>query len=616
MSVPDSLRESLKNLPTRPGVYLMKDGRAKVLYVGKAVNLRNRVRSYFHESVTYRKVLRLMDEVEDIQFIITDSELEALILEMTLIKRHRPKYNIRLKDDKRYPYLKVHWKDDFPKITVTRRMDKDGSRYFGPYASAWAIHQTLDLLRKMFPHLTCNRDISGKDERACLYYDIKLCGGPCIGAVSRIKYRATVQRLMDFLDGHSEQVTSDLRAEMITAAEKLDFEAAAQLRDQLAAVTRVVEKQKVVSLAGTDQDVIAFARQDNDACAQVFFIRGGKLIGREHFVLDGTEDEKAQAIMTEFVKQFYDEAAYVPPEVLLPEEVAEAKVIEQWLARKRGTKVALKVPRRGQKRDMVKMAAENATETLSILRAQWESDQSRHVEALAELQAALELPEPPARIECYDISTTQGSATTGSMVVFVQGVPRKKHYRRFNVRGMEKPDDLESMRRVLDRRFKRWRKTQDSTSAGGSEAAWAILPDLMLVDGGKGQLGVAAEVLKEFDLFGRVPVAGLAKQREELFLPGRADSVLLPRRSQGLYLVQRVRDEAHRFAITHHRIRRRKAGIASILDTVPGVGPKRRTVLLQSFGTLQKLRQATVDQIAAVPGIPLQVAEAVKERLG
>lgn len=616
MPVSDSLRESLKNLPTRPGVYLMADGRDQVIYVGKTVNLRNRVRSYFHESVTHRKVLRLMHEVEDIQFIITDSELEALILEMTLIKRHRPKYNIRLKDDKRYPYLKVHWADDFPKITVTRRMEKDGSRYFGPYASAWAIHQTLDLLRKMFPHLTCNRDISGKDERACLYYDIKLCGGPCIGAVSRKKYRATVQRLMDFLDGRSEEVTCDLRAEMMAAAEKLDFETAGQIRDQLAAVTRVVEKQKVVSLAGTDQDVIAFARQDNDACAQVFFIRGGKLIGREHFVLDGTEDEKAQTIMTEFVKQFYDKAAYVPPEVLLPEQVAEAQVIESWLAQKRGTKVALKVPRRGKKRDMVKMAAENATETLSMLRAQWESDRSRHVEALAELQAALELPDPPARIECYDISTTQGSATTGSMVVFVQGVPRKTHYRRFNLRGMNRPDDLESMRRVLSRRFKRWQKAQDSASAGGSNAAWALLPDLMLVDGGKGQLGIATEVLKEFGLFDRVPVAGLAKQREELFLPGRADSVLLPRRSQGLYLVQRVRDEAHRFAITHHRIRRRKAGIASVLDTVPGVGPKRRTALLQSFGTLQKLRQATVNEIAAVPGIPLQVAEAVKEQLG
>ena len=616
MPIPDSLRESLKNLPTRPGVYLMKDGRERVIYVGKTVNLRNRVRSYFHESVTHRKVLRLMYEVEDIQFIITDSELEALILEMTLIKRHRPKYNIRLKDDKRYPYLKIHWADAFPKITVTRRMVKDGSRYFGPYASAWALHQTLDLLRKMFPHLTCNREISGKDERACLYYDIKLCGGPCIGAVGRKEYRATVQRLMDFLDGRSEEVTCGLRTEMMAAAEKLDFETAGQIRDQLAAVTRVVEEQKVVSLAGTDQDVIAFARQDNDACAQVFFIRGGKLIGREHFVLDGTEDERAQAIMTEFVKQFYDEAAYVPPEVLLPEQVAEAKVIEDWLAQKRGTRVALKVPRRGKKRDMVKMAAENAAETLSMLRAQWESDRSRHVEALAELQAALELPDPPVRIECYDISTTQGTATTGSMVVFVQGAPRKKYYRRFNLRGMNLPDDLESMRRVLNRRFKRWQKAQDSTGAAGSNAAWAVLPDLMLVDGGKGQLGVAAKVLEEFGLFDRVPVAGLAKQREELFLPGRADSVLLPRRSQGLYLVQRVRDEAHRFAITHHRIRRRRAGIASVLDTVPGVGPKRRTALLQSFGTLQKLRQATVDEIAAVPGIPLLVAEAVKEQLG
>ncbi len=336
------------------------------------------------------------------------------------------------------------------------------------------------------------------------------------------------------------------------------------------------------------------------------------MIGREFFVLDGTEDEDAETIMTEFVKHFYDEAAYVPPEVLLPEQVAEAKVIERWLAERRGNKVTLAVPRRGKKRELVQMATENATETLSLLRAQWEADRSRHVEALAEIQETLELPEPPSRIECYDISTTQGIATSGSMVVFLQGAPRKSDYRRFRIRGLDQPNDYESMRQVLTRRFKRWREAQRE---GNAETAWAILPDLLIVDGGKGQLGVAVEVLNAFDLLEQVPVTGLAKQQEELFLPGRSESIMLPRRSQGLYLIQRVRDEAHRFAISYHRQRRGKVGIASLLDSVPGVGPKRRTALLKRFGGLQNIREASVDEISAVPGIPRNVAEAIKEQL-
>ena len=613
MSASDHVQQILDTLPAKLGVYLMKDGTGAVIYVGKAVNLRSRVRSYFQQSVTHPKIARLAAAVEDIDFIITASELEALILEMNLIKRYRPKYNVRLKDDKRYPYIKVHWADDFPKVTVTRRMDlSDGSRYFGPYTSPWAVHQTLDLLRKIFPYLTCNRQITGQDERACLYYDINLCGGPCIGAVGRQEYRATIQRLMDFLNGRSEQVVAQLEARMAAAAERLDFETAAQIRDQLGAIERVIEKQKIVSLTDVDQDVIAFARQDGDTCAQIFFIRAGKLIGQEHFMLDGTEDEECATIMAEFVKQFYDEAAYVPPEVLLPDQVHEAKVIERWLGEKRGTRVTLKVPRRGKKRELIQMAAENAAETLSMLRSQWEADRSRHVEALSELQQALDLPEPPSRIECFDISTTQGVLTTGSMVVFVQGVPLKRDYRRFNVRGLDRPDDLESMRQVLSRRFRRW---QEVDRAARADTVWAILPDLLLVDGGKGQLSAAVEVLTEFGLLDRVPVAALAKQQEELFLPGRQDSIRLPRRSQGLFLVQRVRDEAHRFAISHHRQRRGQIGVASILDSVPGVGPKRRQALLTAFGSLTGLRQATVDEIAAVPGIPRHVAESVKESL-
>ncbi len=614
MSAPDNLVQIINNLPTKPGVYLMKDGRGEVIYIGKAINLRSRVRSYFHNSVSHPKVVRLVQQIEEIDFISTSSELEALILEMNLIKRHQPKYNIRLKDDKRYPYIRVHWSTDFPKVTVTRRMDlADGSRYFGPYTSAWAVHQTLELLRKIFPYITCNREITGQDDRACLYYDIKLCGGPCIGAESREEYRATIQGLMDFLNGRSERVVKDLQARMMAAAEELDFEKAAQIRDQLGAIARVVEKQKVVSLTQTDQDVIAFARQDHDACAQVFFIRGGKLIGQEHFILDGTEDEEPQTIMAEFVKQFYDGAPYVPPEVLLPDQVAEAKVIERWLAERRGNKVALKVPCRGQKRELVQMASDNAAETLTMLRAQWEADRSRYVEALAELQQALELPAPPGRIECYDISTTQGTATTGSMVVFAHGTPYKRDYRRFNVRKLDRPNDYEAMRQVLTRRFTRWQEAQSSDKP---KTAWAILPDLLIVDGGKGQLNVAVDVLSDFGLLERVPVAGLAKQHEELFLPGQSKSIRLPRRSQGLYLVQRVRDEAHRFAISLHRKQRGRAGIASILDAVPGIGPKRRAALLKTFGSIQKIRTASLDELSAVPGIPHHVAEAIKTQLG
>ncbi len=437
-----------------------------------------------------------------------------------------------------------------------------------------------------------------------------------------------IRGLARFLEGRSEEVIADLEARMGAAAHEWDFEQAASLRDQLQAVLHIVERQKIVSSAGADQDVIAFAREEGDACVQVFFIRGGKLLGREYFVLEGAQDEDEREVMAAFLKQFYEEAAYVPPEVLLPEQIEEALVIEQWLKGKRGAKVTLRVPRRGHKRELVALAAENAAETLAALRAQWQADAHKHEQALTELREALDLPTPPARIECYDISTTQGTEIVGSMVVFVHGVPRKSAYRRFVVRSVQGQDDYASMREVLQRRFRRWQMaTSASSSEGGTEPlppgggikggikGWAKLPDLLIVDGGRGQLSVAVEVLKEFDLLARVPVAGLAKQREEIFLPGQTRPVLLPRRSQGLFLVQRVRDEAHRFAITHHRARRRKAGVASQLDSIPGVGPARRKALLKAFGSLGAIRVASVEQLAAVPGIPRTVAQAVKEHL-
>jgi len=618
----DHISDVLNSLPTKPGVYLHKDAEGNVLYVGKAINLRNRVRSYFHSNVDSVKTLRLRRQIADIEVIVTDSELEALLLEMNLIKQHQPRFNVRLKDDKRYPYIKVHWADPFPKVTVTRRMVRDGGRYFGPYTSVWAVQQTLDLLRKVFPYLTCDRVITGRDERACLYHDIKLCNAPCIGAVDQEQYRATIKQLMDFLDGKSDHIVRGIEQRMAAAAENLDFERAADYRDQLKAIERITARQKVIGSDDTDQDVIAFARANGDACVQVFFIRYGKLIGREYFMLDNAEDESDEEVLQEFLTQFYEDAAYVPKEVLLPAEVEEARIIEEWLRGKRNTKVTLQVPRRGKKRELVEMAAANAQDTLAALRQQWAADRSKHVTAITELQDALKLPTPPARIECYDISHTQGQQTVGSMVVFVQGAPQKSDYRRFNVQSTTN-DDYGSMREVLSRRFQRYRDTLAGELHDPSEikarsdrpTAWAILPDLLIIDGGKGQLAVGQEVLRLFDLENEVPLAALAKQEEEIFLPDQPRSVMLPRRSEALYLVQRVRDEAHRFANEGHRKRRAKVGVASILDAVPGVGPKRRQLLLKRFGSLEALRAASVEELSAVPGISVEVAESLRAHL-
>jgi excinuclease ABC subunit C len=615
-NAPAHLQDKLDALPTKTGVYLMKDAGGTILYVGKAVNLRARVRSYFHASAGHSsKIQRLVFSLADLDFIVTASELEALILESTLIKRHKPRYNVRLKDDKRYPYIKVTWQEDFPKVLIVRRMERDGARYFGPFTAAWAVQQTLQTLRRVFPYLTCNRTISGRDERACLYLDIGLCLGPCIGAAGREEYRTMIDSLCRFLEGKSDEIVADLESQMQAAASRWDFEQAALLRDQMAAIQRVIERQKIVSTAMANQDVIAFARADGDACVQVFFIRHGRLIGREYFVLDGTAEETDTEVVSSFVKQFYDEAAYVPPEILLPHEVDEALVIQEWLRSRRGNKVLLKVPRRGHKRSLVEMAAENAAETLTHLRAQWLVDESRQATALAELQEGLDLESPPTRIECYDISTTRGTATTGSMVVFVKGVPRKSDYRRFKIRTVEGTDDYASMREMLRRRFRRAAEPPANQGPGAKKTSWDLLPDLVVVDGGKGQLNVALEVLDEFGLRDQVPAVGLAKQEEEIFMPERAQPLQLPRASEGLYLMQRIRDEAHRFAITYHRMLRRKQTVISQLDGVPGIGPKRRSALLKHFGSIEAIRNASVEELSAVPSMTRKAAEQLKGSL-
>ena len=629
MEISEKIQGIFATLPTKPGCYLYRNAAGTIIYVGKAINLKNRVRSYFHADSSHDNKTRLLvREIADIEWIVVGSELEALILEMNLIKKHRPKYNIRLKDDRRYPYIKIHWHEDYPQITVTRMMEEDGARYFGPYTSAWAVYQTLDALRRIFPYLTCDREITGQDKRACLYLDIKLCCAPCIGAVTKDGYRQMISDLMEFLSGHSEDIVTRLESEMQKAADEMRFEKAAALRDQLKAVQAVIERQKVVFAADyKDSDVLAMARSDGEACVQIFFIRGGKLIGREYFILEGTEDTADTEVMAEFVKQFYTEAANIPEQVMLPEEIEieEARIISQWLKSKHGgEKVEFFVPKDGQPHDLVQMAAENATETLQALRAQWQADTHKQEQALGELQAALNLSAPLNRIECYDVSHTQGVATVGAMVVFQQGTPAKNLYRKFNIdsTSIGAPDDFASMEEMLTRRFKRWHAGQDTSTSLSvtkpgekKDASFSFLPDLIVIDGGKGQLGRVVKVLEQFEIFDKVPVVGLAKQEEEIFFPHNNKPLLLPRHSQGLYLMQRIRDEAHRFGIIAHRARRSKQGFASVLDVIPGIGPARRKSLLKHFGSVDKIKEASIEELVAVKGMNMTAAESIKAHL-
>ena len=614
----DHIQGILDTLPGKPGCYLMKGADGKIIYVGKAVNLRSRVRSYFRASADHsRKTRRMVYEIADIEWIVVESELEALIFEMNLIKKHLPHYNVRLKDDKRYPFIQAHWADPFPKVTVTRQQVQDGSRYFGPFTSVWAVHQTLDLLRKIFQYRTCDRIITGLDPRACLYYDIKLCTAPCIGKINQADYRQMVDDLCKFLEGHTDPIISRLKVQMASHSEKMNYEKAAVARDQIQAIERVVERQKIISNSDMDSDVIALARSNGDSCVQVFFIRNGRLIGREYFILEGTEDEQDSEVISSFIKQFYSEASSVPSEVLLPNRVEETVIIQQWLNQQRGGhKVQIKVPHRGTRKELMQMALENAVETLSALKTQWETDTHKQSQALGELQKELGMANPPNRIECYDISNIQGTAAVGSMVVFEKGVPNKKLYRRFNIKSVSGPDDFASMEEVLARRFKRWETAQTQHEVGQKvDPSFAILPDLLIVDGGKGHLGRAVKVLNQFNLVSRLTVAGLAKENELLFLPSKSRPVALPRKSQGLYLMQRVRDEAHRFAITAHRNLRGKQRLISRLDQIPDIGPARKKALLKKFGSLEGVKKASLEQLTEIAGITEKLAENILENL-
>ncbi len=597
----------------------MKDQASKVIYIGKANNLRHRVRSYFHASAQKNpRTSVLVANIRDIEWIIVKSELEALILEMNLIKEYQPHFNVQLKDDKRYPYIKIHWADPFPRVSVTRKVEKDGSRYYGPYINVWAVNQTMDLLRKIFPYLTCNRTITGDDQRACLYYDIQLCTAPCIGRISQKDYREMVKELGAFLNGRTDNIVNRLEEDMQQASADLKYERAAQLRDTLDAVQRIVEEQRIISTKFTDSDVIALADLENDACIQVFFIRGGKLTGREYFLVENIDKTADQDLLAEVIKQFYDQAPNIPPEILLPREIEEAKIINQWLKSQRGgKKVELVVPRRGEKKKLVAMAAENAASMLTALKTQENSERERAEGALSDLQSQLNLSAPPLRIECYDISNTQGTAMVGSMVVFLDGRPEKAHYRQFNIRTVQGPDDYASMDEVLRRRFQRLilSSTEESKPGGKVDPSFSALPDLILVDGGKGQLNRAVEVLAEFDLLDTIPIAGLAKKYEEVFLPEDDYPVRFDKNSPGLHLLQRSRDEAHRFAITAHRKRRSKKGLESSLEKIPGIGPTRRQELLKKFHTIQNIRDASLEELSQTPKITLKIAQSIKKHL-
>jgi excinuclease ABC subunit C len=629
--IPDRVQQKLANLPDNPGVYQMLDANGKVIYVGKAIVLRNRVRSYFHHSAQHTpKTQALVEEIQDITWWVTQTELEALVLENQLIKRYQPHYNIRLKDDKSYPYIKVNWQHDFPKIEVVRKMQKDGARYFGPYTSSRACYQTLDALRRVFPYLDCDRVIDGQDERPCLYYHIKMCGGPCIGAQNRTEYRAIIQQLMDYLHGDTDQVLHQLEAQMERAAENMQFELAALYRDRLKSAQQIAEQQKVISTAQEDADYVAVAQDERtgDTAVQVFMVRKGRLIGRESFMLEGAETPQADVnqqgvLVGAFVQQFYDSAAFIPPLILVQAMPADRVVLEVWLGERRGGKVELRLPQRGAKRELMAMARANAAEYLRLQQAEWMADSHRQTQAVSELQAALQLDKPPMRIECFDVSTLQGTNTVGSMVVFARGVPLKAAYKRFKIRGrgsQGEPDDFASMREMLRRRFRRLVEADDSPDPGKKarqgDENWRIEPDLVIIDGGKGQLGIAVEVLEELNLLARIPVVGLAKREEEIFRPGERNPVWLKRGSQALHLVQRVRDEAHRFAITYHRNLRGKAQTRSELDSIRGIGPTRRKALLTYFGgDLDRIRQATVEELTAVPGMDRRAAEQLKSQL-
>jgi excinuclease ABC subunit C len=595
------LREKLGSLPQKPGCYLYRDVRGQVIYVGKAVNLRSRVRSYFQAGANHTpKVRRLVHEVCDLEWFVTETELEALVLECNLIKRHRPHFNVRLRDDKHYPYICLTTSEPFPRLMMTRRIRQDGNRYFGPYTGARPVYAIMDLMKRIFPVVSCGKRFTGEAvQKPCIYHSMGQCLAPCAGLAKAEEYARAVRDATTFLEGKQERILNDLRRRMARASDALQFEVAARLRDQISAVEQVLSRQKVISSRLVDQDVVALVAEDGGACVQMFYIRGGKLIGQNSYLLEGADaEEPTGAAVQEFVKQYYQNAAYVPQEVLLPCDIDEASIIESWLRQKRGSKVEISVPLRGDKKRLVEMATENASDAMGRMRAEVRARLGNTDRALADLAQALGLDGPPHRIECYDISNFQAEAFVGSMVVCEGGMMTKQEYRRFRIREHEgRADDPGMMREVLTRRLR--------DGVAGDEK-FARMPDLIIVDGGSGQLTAALAAMEEVGV--RLPVCGLAKRFELLIVPGREEPVALERTSQALYLVQRIRDEAHRFANAYRVMVQAKRQTKSVLDAVPGIGPKRRKALVKHFGSIARIKSAEVDELSAAPGMNQSVA--------
>ena len=626
--------QQVRALPERPGVYIMKNARAEVLYVGKAKRLRSRVRSYFGSGRSLEpKVRALAEQVETLDHVVTANEAEALMLEATLVKRHQPVFNVRLKDDKHYPYLRVDVQHDWPRVTITRRVEQDGARYFGPYASAGSVRRTLDVVKKLFPWRSCSKEITGTDPRPCLDYYIKRCIAPCTGYCTEDEYRGVIDHTLLFLEGRSREVLQGVEGEMREAAETLEFERAARLRDQADAIRSVTERQRMATTSSLDADIFALAREGDEACVHVFFVRGTVVADTDSFTLDGATDATDAEVLGAFLAQFFESATYIPRTVLLSHAPADREELQAALRERRGRAVDIAVPERGELRALVATAEENAREALAMQRVRWLANRDKTEAALSLLQDELDLPEPPRRIECYDISTIQGTNTVASMVVFEDGSPRNHEYRRFRIKTVEGQDDFASMREVLTRRFGRLARSRDEAAASPADDAlspdeasggpaaepdepspWDRTPDLVVIDGGKGQLGAALDVMRDLAL-GDVPVCGLAKREEEVFVADVDGPIVLPRTSQALYLLQRVRDEAHRFAITYHRTLRGKQTRRSALDAIPGVGPKRKRALLRKFGSVKALRQASLEEIATVEGFSTRLAETVKRSL-
>jgi excinuclease ABC subunit C len=634
------LPEQLARLPDKPGVYKFLDAKGALLYVGKAKSLRSRVRSYFLKTAALEPHKRQMvTEIADVQYLLAETPTQALHFEADLVRHERPRYNVKLRDDKHYPYIRINVNEPWPKTMVARKMQRDGARYFGPFTDASSVRQTLDTINRLFPHILCTRVITGNDPRACLYYHIKRCPAPCIGAINNQDYRQIVEQMVAFLDGKSDSVLDDMRREMVEAAEALAFERAADLRDRIRAAERVVTQQQIVYSSISDEDVIGMFHDGPYSCVQVFLIRGGRLIGREHFVLEGHGEDTEAEIVWSFVIQYYSQSTDIPDEVVLPLPVDDAESVSVWLtdrraeeSAKRARRVRISAPKQGEKRKLIELATENAREVLQHLQQQWLADEARTTGAVVDLQEYLDLPQLPNRIECYDISHVQGTNQVGSMVVFENGQPRRSAYRRFKIKHEFGNNDFLSMQEVIGRRFARalrgqlrrngeqgaWGETGDGdVDAAEPEEKWAEMPDLVIIDGGKGQLNAALEVLDGMEIT-ELPVVGLAKENEEIFVRERAtgraaaEPVLLPRASQAMFLVQRIRDEAHRFAITYHRAIRGRTGLRSALDDVQGIGPKRKRELLRRFGSVRGIRSATLEELAAVPGMTLKQAKLLK----